>query len=60
MTQLTNLEIEKFLQYLFTSNKIVVIRKWSRKWHSIIKRVLKVSNDAKLMLSYVSWKLHYL
>ena len=46
MTQITNLDIEKNLQYIFTSNKMLVIQKWSRKYtnkHSINKHVLKVS-----------------
>ena len=30
MTQFTNLDIEKNLQYIFTSNKMLVIHKWSR------------------------------
>ena len=64
MTQFTNLGIEKNLQYIFTSNNShQVIHKWSRKYnnkHSIIKHVLKLSNDIILMLNFICWKLHYL
>ena len=31
MTQVTNLDIEKYLQYILRSNKLLVIHKWSRK-----------------------------
>ena len=63
MTQFTNLDLEKNLQYIFISNLMLVIHKWSKKYtdkHSIIKHVLKVSNDVKLMLNFIYWKLHYL
>ena len=46
--QFTNLDIEKNLQCIFTSNKMLVIHKWSMKYtnkYGIIKHVLKVSND---------------
>ena len=63
MTQFTNLDIEKNLQYISTSNIMLVIHKWSRKYtykHSIIKHNLKVSNDVILVFSFIYWKLHYL
>ena len=63
MTQFTNFDIEKNLQYIFTSNIMLVIHKWSRKCtnkHSIIKHVLKLSNDAILTVNFINWKLHYL
>ena len=63
MTQFTNFDIEKNLQCIFKSNKMLVIHKWSRKYtnkHSIIKRVLKVSNDVRRMLKFICWKLHFL
>ena len=43
MTQFTNLDIERNLQYIFTSNKMLVIHKWSRRYtnkHSAAKQVL--------------------
>ena len=52
MTQFTNLDIEKNLQYIFTSNKMLVILKCSRNYtnkHNITKRVLKMSQDAMLI-----------
>ena len=48
ITQFTNFDVETTLQYIFTSNKMLVIHKWSRKYAnkpSIIKHVLRVSND---------------
>ena len=63
MTQFINLGIEKYLQYIFTSNKMQVIHKWSRKYtnkHSITKDVLKVSYDVIHMHNFISWKLHCL
>ena len=63
MTTFTNLNIEITLQYIFTSNKMSVIHIWSRKYineHSIIKHVLKMSNDAIHMLNFIYSKLHYL
>ena len=53
MTQFTNIDIEKNLLYIFISNKILFIRKWSRKYtnkHSITKHLLKVKNEVILML----------
>ena len=32
MTQFSNFDIEKTLQYIITSNKMLVILKWSRKY----------------------------
>ena len=61
MTQFTNLDTEKNLQYLFTSNKMLVIHKLSRKYtntNSITKHVLKVSNDVIILLNFIWWKLH--
>ena len=52
MTQFTNLDIEKNLQYIFTSNKMLVILKCSSNYtnkHNITKRVLKMSQDAMLI-----------
>ena len=63
MTQFANLDIEKNLQCIFTSNKMLVSHKWSTKYtnkYSIIKNVLKVSNVIILMLNFICWKLHYL
>ena len=63
MTQFTNLDIEKNLQYIFTSNIMLVTQKWFKKHtnkHTIIKHVLKVNNDVILMFSFIYWKLHYL
>ena len=61
--QFTNLDIEKNIQYIFTSNKMLVIHKWSRKYfnkHSITKHILRMSNDVILMVTFVSWNLQYL
>ena len=55
MTLFSNLDIEKNLKCIFTSNKMLVIHKRSRKYtnkHSITKHVLKVSNGVILMLNF--------
>ena len=64
MTQVTNLDIEKYLQCILRSNEILVIHKWSRK-HSIkialLKvKVLKVRKDVIFMFNFICWKLHLL
>ena len=73
MTQFTNLDIEKNLSikikktyiktYIFTSNKMLVIHKWSTKYtykHSVTKLVLEVSNGFILMISFICWNLRWL
>ena len=63
MTQFTNLNIEKNLQYIFISNKMLVIHKRSEKYtnkYSITKQMLKGSNDVILVLNFICWKLLYL
>ena len=55
-TQFANLNIEKNLVYLFTSNKMLVCSKSSNKYankHSISKHVLNMSHDVVLMLSFI-------
>ena len=55
MTLSSNLDIEKNLKCIFTSNKMLAIHKRSRKYtnkHSITKHVLKVSNGVILMLNF--------
>ena len=56
MTQFTNLDIEKNLQYILPSNIMLVTHNLSRKCtnkYSIIKHVLEVSNDVILILNFI-------
>ena len=56
MTQFSNLDIEKDLQYIFTSNKMLVIYKLSRKYTNkrrIAEYLLKVRNDVIIMLNFI-------
>ena len=56
MTQFSNLDIEKDLQYIFTSNKMLVIYKLSRKYTNkrrIAEHLLKVRNDVIIMLNFI-------
>ena len=56
VTQSTNLDIEKNVEYIFTSNKLLVIHKWSRKYtnkDSIIEHVLDMSNDVGSSFTFV-------
>ena len=58
MTQFTNLDIERNLQYIFIWNKMLVIRKWSRRYtnkHTTAKQAVKVSNDVMVMLKFICW-----
>ena len=56
MIQFTNTDIGKNMHYIFTQNKMLVIRKWSSKYTnkgSITKHALKVKNDVILMFNFI-------
>ena len=62
MTKFTNFDMEKNLKYIFTSNKMLVIHKWSMIYtnkHTITKHVMKVGNNVMLMLNFICWKLDW-